>query len=86
MYSIVQCAFITWHIVYANGLLEMLVVCHHLREKRPLHDAHYGRLFLVVGLMKAGREKVELSAEHLLKMGEEERREKEAGGTDRIND
>lgn len=24
------CAFITWHIVDADGLLKVLVVCHHL--------------------------------------------------------
>ena len=50
------CVFITWHVVYANGLLEMLVVCHHLREEGPLNNTHYGGLFLVVGL-KTGREK-----------------------------
>lgn len=47
--------FITWHVVYANGLLKMLVVCHHLREQRPLNDAHHRWLLLVVGL-KAGSE------------------------------
>lgn len=44
----------TWHIVYANGLLEMLVVRHHLREQGPLHHAHHRGLFLIVGL-KGGR-------------------------------
>lgn len=49
------CAFITWHIVYTNGLLKMLVVCHHLREERALNNTHHRWLFLVVGL-NAGRE------------------------------
>lgn len=46
---------ITWHIVNANGLLEMLVEGHHLREERPLHHAHHGWLFLVVRLKAHGR-------------------------------
>ncbi len=52
-----SCLLITWHIVYSNGLLEMLVVRHHLREERPLHDAHHGGLFLVVRLSRKKKEK-----------------------------
>lgn len=50
----------TWHIVYANGLLEMLIMGHHLREKRPLHHTHNRGLFLIVGL-KGGREEMDLT-------------------------
>lgn len=56
----------TWHIVNANGLLEMLVVCHHLREKGPLHYAHHRGLFLIVGL-KGGMEKKNLKHRHVQK-------------------
>lgn len=55
-FEILHSAFTTWHIVDASGLLKVLVVCHHLREQRPLHDAHHGWLLLVVGL-KARRDK-----------------------------
>jgi len=51
----------------------MLVVCHHLREERPLHDAHHRGLFLVVGL-KAGTEITKIPrAEFVLEIEEEER-------------
>lgn len=40
----------TWHIVYADGLLEVLVERHYLREKRSLHHTHHRRLLLTVGL------------------------------------
>lgn len=46
----------TWHIVYANSLLEMLIVGHHLREERPLHHTHHRGLLLIVGL-QGDREK-----------------------------
>lgn len=48
--------------MYADGLLEMLVVCHHLREERAFNNTHHRRLFVVVGL-KAGGEKVMKMAE-----------------------
>lgn len=47
----------TWHIVYANRLLEMLIVGHHLREKRPFHHTYHRRLFLIVGLQEDGKNK-----------------------------
>lgn len=47
----------TWHIVYANGLLEMLIVGHHLREERPFHHTYHRGLFLIVGLQEDGKNK-----------------------------
>lgn len=50
-----RCLF-TGHIVDTDGLLEMLIMRHHLREKRPLCHPHHGRLLLIIRLQESGEE------------------------------
>lgn len=52
---------ITWHIVNANGLLEMLIVGHHLREERPLHHTHHRGLFLIIKLRGDAKNEIRIN-------------------------
>lgn len=40
----------TWYVVYADSLLEVLVVRDHLGKQRTLHNTHSWRLFLHIWL------------------------------------
>jgi len=55
--------------MYADDLLKVLVVCHHLRKKRSFNNTHHRRFFLVVGL-KADRDREQSKRQEVLKMGQ----------------
>lgn len=47
----------TGHVVDTDGLLEMLIMRHHLREKRPLCHSHHGGLLLIIRLQGRGKKR-----------------------------